>query len=66
MKSDLQSLEAFKEHFAQYMNYMGSMSADSGIVKVSYQFLSDGQENQVAEVVGLVGSLNNVEPLPAA
>lgn len=36
------------------MNYVGTQRGDPGILKVSYQFLSDSEERHLAEAVGLV------------
>ncbi|MGH9342217.1 MAG: hypothetical protein ACRD19_00415 [Terriglobia bacterium] len=47
-------METFREHFAQYMSYVGAQSGGPRILKVSYQFLSGSQERALAEVVGFV------------
>lgn len=54
MEADQNPLETFREHFEQYMNYVGTQRGDPGILKVSYQFLSDSEERHLAEAVGLV------------
>ncbi|MGH9402211.1 MAG: hypothetical protein ACRD2P_08900 [Terriglobia bacterium] len=54
MEADQYPLETFREHFEQYMNYVGTQRGDAGILKVSYQFLSDSQDRHLAEAVGLI------------
>ncbi|HEV2501092.1 MAG TPA: hypothetical protein VGY31_16095 [Terriglobia bacterium] len=52
IEADEIPLETFKEHFKQYMSYLGTPRASAGIVKISYQFLSDGQGRNLGEAVG--------------
>ncbi|MGH9350763.1 MAG: hypothetical protein ACRD2G_01150 [Terriglobia bacterium] len=54
MEADESPLETFREHFKQYMNYVGAPRGGPRILKITYQFLSDSQERDLAEVVGFV------------
>lgn len=61
MQIDETPLETFKRHFDEYMNYVGAPHPEPGILKVSYQFLTDSQEGTLAEMVGFV---RRVGPAP--
>jgi hypothetical protein len=46
----------FQERLAQYLQYLEPSIPDSDILQVKFNFLSEGQERRVHEVVGLVKS----------
>lgn len=54
MKSYVTSLESFQKRLVQYISYLNPQPEDLVILQVSYQFLSESQGNQLAEVVGLI------------
>lgn len=54
MGSDLYVPGRFRERLVQYLNYMGSCARESDILNVSFQFLSDGNDEELNELMGLV------------
>ncbi len=56
----------FQERLAQYFQYIQPATTESDILQVKLDFLSEGQEKRVREVVGLVRSGESQPPEPAA
>lgn len=54
MGSDLYVPGMFPQRLAQYLSYMGSSAQESEILKFSFQFLSDGNDEELNELMGLV------------
>jgi hypothetical protein len=54
--------DIFEERLAQYLTYVRPAAADSDILQVKFNFLSEGREQRVQEVVGLVRNRESSSP----
>lgn len=59
MEAEHNPLEAFRQHFEQYMSYVSDGSRDASVLKVSYQFLSGNPDRALAEFVGFARRMDS-------
>jgi hypothetical protein len=51
--NELDPSRMFRERLAQFLDYMGA-SGGSEVLEVSFQFLANGKDNEIEQVVGMV------------